>query len=196
MVNLSRRLGAVIMPTNWAVAGLRDSVFALLNLSSGFRAFVRRGGVLPPPQYFAQCADRRGTRHGDRPDAAAARRFVRRRCPAARQFSRLSSMAGARHRLRSGRRPVRPRPRHPQRTRRALCCHQCSQCRPRDAAVAMRDQTFLDWAKRHRLGGVLVRPDHFIAERLTHNADSAALTRSPKRRARRQPRHRSSRRRA
>ena len=50
MVNLSRRLGAVIMPTNRVVAGLRDTVFALLNLSSGFRAFVRRGGVLPPPR--------------------------------------------------------------------------------------------------------------------------------------------------
>ena len=49
MVNVSRRLGAVIMPTNRLVAGLRDSVFALLNLSGGFRAFVRRGGVLPPP---------------------------------------------------------------------------------------------------------------------------------------------------
>jgi len=49
MVNVSRRLGAVIMPTNRVVAGLRDTVFALLNLSSGFRAFVRRGGVLPPP---------------------------------------------------------------------------------------------------------------------------------------------------
>ena len=50
MVNLSRRLGAVVMPTNRLVAGLRDAVFALLNMSSGFRAFVRRGGVLPPPQ--------------------------------------------------------------------------------------------------------------------------------------------------
>ena len=54
MVKLSRRLGAVIMPTNRVVAGLRDIVFALLNLSGGFRAFVRRGGVLPPPRYFAQ----------------------------------------------------------------------------------------------------------------------------------------------
>ncbi len=50
MVNLSRRLGAVIMPTNRVVAALRDAMFALLGLSNGFRAFVRRGGVLPPPQ--------------------------------------------------------------------------------------------------------------------------------------------------
>jgi 3-(3-hydroxy-phenyl)propionate hydroxylase len=50
MVNLSRRLGAVIMPTRPAVAAIRDAAFACLNLSAGFRAFIRRGGVLPPPQ--------------------------------------------------------------------------------------------------------------------------------------------------
>ena len=49
MVNLSRRLGRVIMPTNPAIAAARDAVFALLNLSRGFRSFVRRGGLLPPP---------------------------------------------------------------------------------------------------------------------------------------------------
>ena len=50
MVDLSRRLGAVIMPTNRVVAGLRDASFAGLNLSRGFRAFIRRGGVLQPPR--------------------------------------------------------------------------------------------------------------------------------------------------
>src|SRR5271167_3455387 len=49
MVTLSRRLGAVIMPTSRAVASIRDTTFALLNLSRGFRSFVRRGGLLPPP---------------------------------------------------------------------------------------------------------------------------------------------------
>ena len=38
-----------------------------------------------------------------------------------------------------------------------------------------RDQTFLDWAKRHRLGAILVRPDHFIAERLSDNAELRSL---------------------
>ena len=38
-----------------------------------------------------------------------------------------------------------------------------------------RDQTFLDWAKRHRLGAILVRPDHFIAERLGDNAELRSL---------------------
>ena len=49
MVELSRRLGSIIMPTNRAVAAARDSVFACLNLSSRFRAFIARGGVVPPP---------------------------------------------------------------------------------------------------------------------------------------------------
>ena len=49
MVNLSRRLGRVIMPTNPAIAAARDAVFALLNLSRWFRSFIRRGGLLPPP---------------------------------------------------------------------------------------------------------------------------------------------------
>jgi 3-(3-hydroxy-phenyl)propionate hydroxylase len=38
-----------------------------------------------------------------------------------------------------------------------------------------RDQTFLDWAKRHRLGVVLVRPDRFIAERLAPRAELRSL---------------------
>ena len=49
MVDLSRRLGAVIMPTNRVVAGLRDAAFAGLNLvapasapSSGVAAFCSR----------------------------------------------------------------------------------------------------------------------------------------------------------
>jgi hypothetical protein len=37
------------------------------------------------------------------------------------------------------------------------------------------DETFLDWANRHRLGAVLVRPDHFIAERLSNEAGLSSL---------------------
>ena len=49
LVNVSRRLGFVIMPTNRVVAMARDCIFACLNMSRRFRAFIRRGGVLPPP---------------------------------------------------------------------------------------------------------------------------------------------------
>jgi len=37
------------------------------------------------------------------------------------------------------------------------------------------DPSFADWAKRHRVGGVLVRPDRFIAERLSANGDLQVL---------------------
>ena len=48
-VNLSRRLGAIIMPTNRLVAGARDFALACFNQSLRFRSFILRGGVLPPP---------------------------------------------------------------------------------------------------------------------------------------------------
>jgi 3-(3-hydroxy-phenyl)propionate hydroxylase len=37
------------------------------------------------------------------------------------------------------------------------------------------DQSFLDWAKRNRVSGVLVRPDRFIAERLDPRANLQSL---------------------
>jgi 3-(3-hydroxy-phenyl)propionate hydroxylase len=49
MVELSRRLGSVIMPTSRVAAAARDTLFACLNLSGRFRAFIGRGGVMPPP---------------------------------------------------------------------------------------------------------------------------------------------------
>ena len=50
MVEVSRRLGAVIMPTNPIIAAARDLLFAGLNLSGRFRAFIGRGGLVPPPR--------------------------------------------------------------------------------------------------------------------------------------------------
>jgi len=47
--NSSRRFGSIITPTSRIVAAARDSVFACLNLSGRFRAFIGRGGVIPPP---------------------------------------------------------------------------------------------------------------------------------------------------
>ncbi|MBV9557764.1 MAG: bifunctional 3-(3-hydroxy-phenyl)propionate/3-hydroxycinnamic acid hydroxylase, partial [Pseudolabrys sp.] len=49
MVEVSRRLGSVIMPTSIAAAALRDTIFACLNMSRAFRDFIGRGGVVPPP---------------------------------------------------------------------------------------------------------------------------------------------------
>ena len=51
MVNLSRNLGAVIMPTRPSIARLRDAIFRLVNLS-------RRATLHPPRWSAAQPRDR------------------------------------------------------------------------------------------------------------------------------------------
>src|ERR1700751_3068209 len=54
MVELSRRLGSVIMPTSSIVAAARDTLFACLNLSGRFRALIGRGAsYLRPPSIAA-----------------------------------------------------------------------------------------------------------------------------------------------
>jgi 3-(3-hydroxy-phenyl)propionate hydroxylase len=176
MVNLSRRLGAVIMPTNPLVAGLRDSVFALLNLSGGIRDFIRRGGVLPPPQISKSplTAAGRDAVIGQmlpQPDVAAANGEIRpldawfgcqqwrvlgvgadpTAAVSARDLAILDGLGARRVAINATS------------ADRATLQLQC------------RDQTFLDWAKRHRLGAILVRPDHFIAERLSDNAELRSL---------------------
>src|SRR5262249_51978137 len=50
MVEVSRRLGSVIMPTGRIAAAARDTVFAFLNLFGRFRSFIGRGGVVPSPE--------------------------------------------------------------------------------------------------------------------------------------------------
>jgi 2-polyprenyl-6-methoxyphenol hydroxylase-like FAD-dependent oxidoreductase len=48
MVEVSRRLGSIIMPTGRIAAVARDTVFAFLNLFGGFRSFIGRCGVVRP----------------------------------------------------------------------------------------------------------------------------------------------------
>jgi len=53
----------------------------------------------------------------------------------------------------------------------------CINCEPEASTTRLRcnDRTFLDWAKRQKIRGVLVRPDRFIAERLDPRADLRSL---------------------
>ena len=60
MVEVSRRLGSIIMPTNRAIAAARDSVFACLNLSRRFRAFIGRGALFRRPPSTAAPSRRAG----------------------------------------------------------------------------------------------------------------------------------------
>ncbi len=175
MVNLSRRLGAVIMPTNWAVAGLRDTVFALLNLSSGFRAFVRRGGVLPPPgiSRSALTGVGRETVIGQmlpQPDVLSGG-----------DVRPLDSFLGC-HQwlvLDIGSDPAAVLSSRDRAILNGLgagfVAINAPSADPATLRVQCDGQAFLAWARRHRLGGVLVRPDRFIVERLTQNADLPSL---------------------
>ncbi len=174
MVNLSRRLGAVIMPTNRGVAGLRDTVFALLNLSDGFRAFIRRGGMLPPPQISKSALTGVGRdpligQMLPQPDLAAG-------CDA----RPLDSWLGCHEWLVLG---IGADPAAVLSNRDRGILHELgatfiavNAAADRPAlSLQCRDQSFLDWAKSHGLGGVLVRPDRFIAERLTPHAELRSL---------------------
>ncbi len=175
MVDLSRRLGAVIMPTNPAIAAARDALFAVLNLSRGFRSFVRRGGLLPPPHIA------RSALTAARRDAVVGQMLPQ---PMVTQVGRarpLDGWLGCHEWLALG---VGADPR--------------AELSPRDgaildglgarflavnsAAVAIptlglqcQDQSFLAWAKSHGVRGILVRPDRFIAQRLDRRCDLRSL---------------------
>ena len=175
MVNVSRRLGTVIMPTNRVVAGLRDRVFALLNLSSGFRAFVRRGGVLPPPGIS------RSALTGVGRDAAIGQMLPQPDVSAGGEVRPLDTWLGCHQWLVLG---IGSDPAAALSSRdRAIVDALGARIVAINAADAdrltlplqCREQSFLDWAKSHRLGGVLVRPDRFIAERLSPRAELRSL---------------------
>ena len=175
MVNVSRRLGAVIMPTNRVVAGLRDAAFALLNLSPGFRAFIRRGGVLPPPGISSSALTGVGR------DAVIGQMLPQPDVSSGGDVRPLDSFLGSHQWLVLGM-GVDPGAVLSNRDRgiidalgaRMVAINTADADRS-TLPLQCRDQTFLDWAKSHRLGGVLVRPDRFIAERLIAHADLRSL---------------------
>jgi 3-(3-hydroxy-phenyl)propionate hydroxylase len=174
MVNLSRRLGAGIMPTNRMVAGLRDAAFALLNLPDGFRAFVRRGGVLPPPQISKSALT--GVGH----DAVIGQMLPQPDFATGGDVRPLDRWLNCHQWLVLG---VGSDPAALLSNRDRVILHglgahfiavNSAADRP-TLSLQCRDQSFFDWAKGQRLGGVLVRPDRFIAERLTPHAELRSL---------------------
>jgi 3-(3-hydroxy-phenyl)propionate hydroxylase len=184
MVKLSRRLGAVIMPTNPVVARARDAAFACLNQSLRFRSFILRGGVLPPPHIG------RSALTGQSKDALIGQMAPQPEVAAAQQNAPLDGWVGCHQWLALGigddpAKFLSPRDREILHALDARFA--CINGEPGASTLSMRcsDRTFLDWAKRHRVRGVLVRPDRFIAERLDPGANLrsldpfAALTHGP-----------------
>ncbi|HEY1454309.1 MAG TPA: bifunctional 3-(3-hydroxy-phenyl)propionate/3-hydroxycinnamic acid hydroxylase [Roseiarcus sp.] len=175
MVKISRRLGAVFMPTSPMVAAFRDAAFACLNLSGGFRAFVRRGGLLPPPHISRSALTATGRdgligQMAPQPEVAG---------PAS--GAPLDHWLGCHQWLALGF-GVDPAAELSKRDRAILAALDarflCINGRASDpATLELRsdDRGFLDWATRNRVRGLLVRPDRFIAERLDRRANLRSL---------------------
>ncbi|UWU94847.1 bifunctional 3-(3-hydroxy-phenyl)propionate/3-hydroxycinnamic acid hydroxylase [Bradyrhizobium sp. CB1015] len=177
MVEVSRRLGAVIMPTSRSTAALRDAVFACLNMSRAFRDFIGRGGVVPPPAIGRSALTGVG---GDplvgqmlpqpsvrTPDGS----FPLDTFQACHQWLVLgigvdpATMLSARDLGILDALDVR-----------FVCVNGGSE-EPRTLELRCDDPTFDAWVKRHAVRAVLVRPDRFIADRLDpHGCDLPVLT--------------------
>ncbi len=158
MVNLSRRLGAVIMPTKAPVARLRDAVFSLVNLSGGLQAFIRRGGLLPDPEIgVSRLAP---GKHDGVVGAMLPQPLV--------NGAPLDGRIGAGRwcALGVGVDPEREMT-APDRDRlRALNATFLRLDPPGGPGLRVDDPAFLAWARAKKLRAALVRPDRFIAERI------------------------------
>ncbi|WP_262266123.1 bifunctional 3-(3-hydroxy-phenyl)propionate/3-hydroxycinnamic acid hydroxylase [Microvirga yunnanensis] len=166
LVNVSRRLGFVIMPTNRGVALARDCIFACLNMSRRFRAFIRRGGVLPPP------AIGRSTLTAGGRDPLIGQMIPQPHVRSPQGTAPLDTFQACHQWLALG-----------------IGIDPTTMLSPRDLAIlkalgtgfvclngndegisAMAlqcdDPAFAAWVKRHAVRAVLVRPDRFIAARI------------------------------
>ena len=173
MVEVSRRLGAVIMPTNRIAAAARNSLFACLNLSSRFRAFIGRGGVVPPPAIHRSALTSR-----DR-DAVIGQMAPQPRSHRGRALRRSIASSAAINGSPSAsglipRRCVDARPRHPRGARRALCL-------PNGPARSASTLTFIAPIRPSPSGPIITAsgcsrpPDRFIAARLHPSRDLGVL---------------------
>jgi 3-(3-hydroxy-phenyl)propionate hydroxylase len=175
MVELSRRLGSVIMPTSSIVAAARDSLFACLNLSGRFRALIGRGGIIPPPAIHrsALTAGGKDTLIGQMAPQPTVR--------TAQGEAQLDRFLACHQWLALGLEtdPV------PLLSKRDLAILDALNARfvcingqaksARTSSVQCDDSRFMAWAGNHRVRGVLIRPDRFIAARLNASGDLAVL---------------------
>jgi 3-(3-hydroxy-phenyl)propionate hydroxylase len=173
-VQLSMRLGSIIMPTNRAVAALRDFVLGLCNLAPQFRAFVLRGGLLTQP------AIERSALTGAASDRLIGQMLPQPEIPVAGEKRWLDRWLGGREWLVLGV-GVDPVSLLSPRDLAALeglgakflCLN--AEAGGRATSLPCEDQAFLGWAKRNLVGALLVRPDCFIAERLGAQTDLRSL---------------------
>ena len=177
MVELSRRLGSVIMPTSRVVAAARDTIFACLNLSGRFRAFIGRGGIMPPPAIHRSALTASGR------DAVIGLMAPQPRVKSSHGEAQLDSFLGCHQWLALG---FEADPASMLSSRdlailealgaRFVCLNGLGPAKSqRTLALHCDDSPFIAWAEKHGVRGVLVRPDRFIAARLDKSADLAVL---------------------
>jgi len=176
MAEVSRRLGSIIMPTSRIAAAARDFVFACLNLSDKFRAFIRRGGVLPPPEIRQSALTDKGR------DPLIGKMMPQPAVRAAQASEPLDAFLYCHQWLALG---IGIDPVSILSTRdlavldalkaRFLCLNGGTKD-ARTLSLQCVDSGFADWAQRHQVRAVLVRPDRFVAARLEPDRDISALT--------------------
>ena len=177
MVEVSRRLGAVIMPTSRGAAALRDAIFGCLNMSRAFRDFIGRGGVVPPP------AIGRSALTGVGSDAVIGQMLPQPSVKTPDGSFPLDTFQACHQWLVLG---IGVDPATMLSARdlgildaldaRFVCVNGRSE-KPRTLELRCDDPAFDAWAKRHAVRAVLVRPDRFIADRLDpHGRDLPVLT--------------------
>lgn len=166
IVELSRHLGSVIMPTSRSIALVRDCVFACLNMSSRFRAFIARGGVLPHP------AIGRSALTDPRRDPLIGQMIPQPRVRSMQETAPLDTFQACHQWLAIGI-GVNPADMLSPRDLHILevlgthfVCLNGEHDRVSATALQCDDPCFAAWAGRHAVRGILVRPDRFIAARL------------------------------
>jgi 3-(3-hydroxy-phenyl)propionate hydroxylase len=175
MVEVSRRLGSVIMPTSRLAAAIRDSIFACLNLSESFRAFIRRGSVVPPPSI------KRSILTGARRDRLIGQMMPQPPVSTGQSSAMLDQFLACHQWLALGF-GVDPISMLSGRDRAILemlgARFVAVNGKARDSrtlSVQCADADFIAWVKQHNVQAVLVRPDRFIADRLDPGKDLAVL---------------------
>jgi 3-(3-hydroxy-phenyl)propionate hydroxylase len=177
MVKVSRRLGAVIMPTSRGAAALRDAIFGCLNMSRVFRDFIGGGGVVPPPTIGRSALTGAGS------DAVIGQMLPQPSVKTPDGSFPLDTFQACHQWLVLG---IGVDPATMLSAPdlgildaldvRFVCVNGRSD-RPRTLELRCDDPTFDAWVKRHAVCAVLVRPDRFIADRLDpHGRDLPVLT--------------------
>ena len=176
MVEVSRRLGSVIMPTSRIGAAARDSIFACLNRSRRFRDFIAGGKLVPPP------AIKRSTLTAGGRDRLIGQMMPQPTVSGAQNSALLDRYLSCHQWMVLGI-GVDPAPMLSSRdlaildalATQFICLNGASLDR-RTLSLRCDDRDFVRWAEQHKVRAVLVRPDRFIAARLDPHSDLAPLT--------------------